>query len=484
MRYYKSYMNRQQVSADLHEKLLTLPTAEQADKPQKRAIHWQQAVAMAACAALLVGVGIGARGWLPATPTVETVRPESTDSPDTALVDDGVMAGTNFHSFTVPSDGGGKMTFPAISYIAYPDAADDGEVARSIAVPEGAFSKDLTEEEVCLILWGSREAMENAHMKAKTGNVPWILFWDGYTVAGRATYDGHGDLWQAMIWGYNEEGAHFEITLAPGHLPPACVVNSGGEVTEIDGVEVTAWKNIYDRDGDGVTDYVYESAFLANNVGVRTRFITPGGTATEKDGTLDYSLLSTLFISFTGRNLTLDHLLTTDAPAFRTADFASLAEARGESAFAPYLPKTEVVPDAWEFYGHLVYQEGIQNKLYVRWSKGYDDVCIWVTLPEDGGCSRDAAVDVNNPAAYDLRLYTIPWCDSVPEQYWDTVNCPAFWAEDMTREVVAARTRQKDTGSSQTNFQVIYPDGTLVKYECDGLTVDEMWLLVEETLPN
>jgi len=31
MRYYKSYMNRQQVSADLHEKLLTLPTAEQAD---------------------------------------------------------------------------------------------------------------------------------------------------------------------------------------------------------------------------------------------------------------------------------------------------------------------------------------------------------------------------------------------------------------------------------------------------------------------
>ena len=33
----------------------------------------------------------------------------------------------------------------------------------------------------------------------------------------------------------------------------------------------------------------------------------------------------------------------------------------------------------------------------------------------------------------------IPWCDSVPEEYRNSVSSPTFRAQDMTREVVAAR---------------------------------------------
>ncbi len=54
--------------------------------------------------------------------------------------------------------------------------------------------------------------------------------------------------------------------------------------------------------------------------------------------------------------------------------------------------------------------------------------------------------DVNRPEQYDLRLYSIPWCDSVPEEYRDTVSMPTFRAEDMSLAVVEARGHEKDTG--------------------------------------
>ena len=117
--------------------------------------------------------------------------------------------------------------------------------------------------------------------------------------------------------------------------------------------------------------------------------------------------------------------------------------------------------------------------LFVRWSRGYDDVEVCVY--RDGYRSYNL-VSPDRPETYDLRLYEIPWCDSVPEEYRETVNCPAFRAEDVSLAVVEARGIEKDTGGLNFDFDVLHPDGTVVSYRCDGMTARQVWELVEETL--
>ena len=95
-------------------------------------------------------------------------------------------------------------------------------------------------------------------------------------------------------------------------------------------------------------------------------------------------------------------------------------------------------------------------------------------------------VDVGAPETYDLRLYPVPRADSVPEEYRETVDNPVFRAEDMSREIVEARAyapnEAGDTNSLRISFSVLHPGGTLVGYNCEGLTVDRVWALVSETL--
>ena len=87
-----------------------------------------------------------------------------------------------------------------------------------------------------------------------------------------------------------------------------------------------------------------------------------------------------------------------------------------------------------------------------------------------------------------MRLYDVPWSESVPEEYRGTVSRPAFRAEDMSLSVVQARVLDRDdAGEGRTvsiRFAVLHPDGTLVKYICKGLTAEQVWAMVEPTLAN
>jgi hypothetical protein len=57
-----------------------------------------------------------------------------------------------------------------------------------------------------------------------------------------------------------------------------------------------------------------------------------------------------------------------------------------------------------------------------------------------------------------------------------------FRAEDMTLDLVKARGTEKDTGGISYAFAVLHPDGTLVVYYCDGISAEQVWQLVEDTL--
>ena len=495
MKYYNSYMERQEVSPELHEKLLDL-------KVQRRPVRpWVKYGALAACAALILGAGVWrlAPASVPAPTPAQSGNQIALDNVPAAEdhpLQAGVIQQGDWETIFVVSDSGmkGKLAFPMIPGIDYPDRTESSDLALSRAYSPGAFTVKLAKEDIQTIFWGPEGRPDAEHPKTGQGDLPWMLFWDGYTVYGTAWYDGQGQLTELTIYG--EKGrAGFELELRLGALPFTCCVdmNRGDVLSEFNGVEIAGWSKVYDRDGDGLDDYICGSEFMTkNDIGVR--FVNQnslmqaeygGGESIDLGGACTFNALFVRHALTDDGGLYLDHLKTAEhIPAWREEEFSTLAQARQEAEFAPYLPTAE--PEGYaayagnkEFYGRLSYQEGTQNMLFVRWSRGYDNV--EVDVYRDGAYPYHL-VSPDEPEAYDLRLYTIPWCDSVPEEYRETVDDPAFKAEDMSLAVVEARGREHDTGGMTWSFDVLHPDGTLVSYRCDGMTAQQVWKLVEETL--
>lgn len=491
MRYYRSYMDRQEISRETHAKLLELKA------PRRTARPWAKYGALAACAALVLGVGVWKLSPAPAPAPAQSGSQLTLDGssvPEDRPLPSGTVALGDWETGFVVGDSSAteKLTFPMIPGIDYRDRTGIPDMALSRAYAPGSFFVDLTKEDIQTIFWGPEGKPQADHPKTEQGDLPWTLFWDGYFVHGSAWYDGQGQLTELTVYG--EKGrAEFELELRLGDLPFNCCVdmNRGDELSEFNGVEVAGWSQVYDRNGDGETDYICGSEFMTqNNIGVR--FVNQnslmqaeysGGENLDLGGSQTFNAL---FVrqALTG-GLYLDHLKTAEhIPAWREEEFSTLAQARQEAEFAPYLPASE--PEGYssytgnkEFYGRLSYQEGIQNMLFVRWSRGYDNVEVAVYRD---GCYTCNPVDPDNLASYDLRLYEIPWCDSVPEEYRETVDHPAFRAEDMSLAIVEARGREHDTGGMTYSFDVIHPGGVVVSYRCDGLTAAQVWEMVCETL--
>lgn len=491
MKYYKSYMDRQEISPTVHENLLNLEPSKRRSGPV-----WAKYGALAACAALIIGVGVWRLAPNPATTPnpPQSAGQFASDYEPLPGEKDVVEPGD---CFVVDSPvESGKLMFPMIPGINYQDITDRSQTSADMSrvyLP-GSFMADLTKEDIQTIFWGSEGKPEASHPKTEQGDLPWMLFWDGYTLRGRALYDGQGQLMELTIWGEKDK-ADFELELRVGGLPFTCCIdlNRGDQISEFNGVEVAGWSQVYDRDGDGRDDYICGSEFMTkNDIGVR--FVNRNGLMRaeyEQDGNMDLGGAQTFNALFVRQALTgdgglyLDHLAVNEnIPAWREEEFATLTQARQEAEFAPYLPTAE--PEGYsayagnkEFNGRLSYQEGRTNMLFVRWSRGYDnvEVCVY----RDGYRSYNL-VSPGQPETYDLRLYPFPWCDSVPEEYWETVNDPAFKAEDMSLAIVEARGREHDTGGMTYSFDVLHLDGTVVSYRCDGMTAEQVWEMVEVTL--
>lgn len=461
---YQDYMDRQQISDRLHQQLLELP------KQGRGHSRWQPWAALAACFTLVLGLGLGL--W---TMEGEPAPPDGSYS---------YLLELDATEFLVQGSGGTEqLMLPFVPWVGFPQTTNIMTQSKTrIALPEGAFSRPLTKEDVQKIFWGPEGKPESAEPGTDTGDLPWMLFWDGYTVKGNALYDGSGQLLWLNLFGEHPGGGSFHLQLAPGDLPPTCVRYEDMGVTDVFGVPVSGWSLIYDRDGDGEEECVCTSQFMAGDVGVRFEN-TDSPFQYDNDKRSGAAFLNSLLVRHAlakDTGLYLTHLMQTeDVPAWRSAEFNNLAQARQEADFAHYLPRQEVA-GYHEFYGRLTYQEGNEHVLWVRWSRGYDDVEVQVQLPE--GDAVHQTVDAGIPASYDTRLYSKPWGDSVPEEYRDSFYSPDFHARDMSLEIIEARGTDKDTGGTAYRFGVLHENGVLVKYSCSGLTAAQVWQLVEPTL--
>ena len=446
MKQYESYMERQEVSASFHEKLLTL------EPPARRSGGWRRWGMLAACCVLAAGLGL----WRL--------------SPHQISCGDGSGGSPVSERQEQPAD-----DVPEITYRREPVSA-----AADIALPDGSFSREIPAEQLAALFAREGESLDS---------VLSALGWTDYVLRGEAIYDGAGQLWLLTVTGQHPDGPEFTLELCPGELPPTCVVTPAQETAQVNGASVSAWYSSWDRDGDGKTEHVCRSEFMAGDVGVRYENVDAPFTARygSTDGELGGAQkLNAMAVGrIIGRGIELKGVMTAEnVPAWREESFSTLNQARQEEEFAPYLP-AENMPGYGEFYGRLSWQEGSYHDLFVRWSRGYDDVEVAVCR-----CSQPqyALADVNAPEQYDVRRYDIPWSESVPEEYRDTVYDPVFRAEDMSFSVVQARTLYRnDTGEERTSrirFSVLHPDGTLVRYICKGLTAEQVWAMVEPTLGN
>lgn len=461
MKYYNQYMDSQQVSPDFHRTLCEL-------KPRPRRSHVRQAAALAACGAaacLALYVGLSPAS-APNQVASDAIVPGIQDT-----IGPGDSSG-----YLVPNSGQGTTNFFCMGGIDYVPWETEVDGSLRYDVQEGSFGRTLTQEQLFDLFWPNDDGE----------GIPWTLFWAGYTLKADAIYDKEGSLLWVTVVG-SKGDAHFSLQLSPDQLPPTCV--AGPEPTYYDyfGTEIAAWTSTGDWNDDGAEET--KATIQAVKDGIGVRFVNYGQTNQDgEDTALDFN---SLFVNRTfageGIQLTLDHLrTTTDIPDWRADTFSSLEEARQEADFTPYLPAS--APAGYgEFEGKLSYQEGVRNTLFLRWSQGLADVTVRVSLPE-GGAPQGEPVDVSNPAAYDVRLYSIPWYDSVPEEYRNSVSSPTFRAQDMTREVIAARSLSyQDAGDidgPRINFTIRYSDGTEAEYTSKGLSEDALWAMISPTLPG
>lgn len=494
MKYYRSYMDRQEISPERHEQLMDLNVGRKA--PSR---PWTRYAALAACAALVLGAGLWKGLGIGKMPTASNVsNPELVSDARQPGEADAAPQCDNLQGFvvSVPEDAG-KLAFPALPDIQYQDRSSIPEAEASRAIAPGSFTVDLTKEDIQAIFWGPAGKPEAEHPKLEQGDLPWALFWEGYTLRGYAWYDGEGQFTELTIYGAKDK-ASFTLELRLGALPFSCVVYGGTASSEMMGTPVNGWFRAYDRDGDGQTDYICGSEFMAdNNIGVRFENINAsmqseygGAGGMELGGAETFNALFVRQVLAGDGGLYLDHLMRRDSvPAWRKATFDTLEQARQEADFAPYLPTAE--PEGYsaytgnkDFFARLSYQEGRQNQLFVRWSREYDDVEVCVQLPEGENFPYQPypTVDISVPESYDTRLYDIPWWDTVPEEYRAGFYDVTFRAEDMSLEAVEARQIPRDMGGEGFHFNVLHPNGVVVSYYCNGVTAQEVWEMVESTL--
>ncbi len=94
----------------------------------------------------------------------------------------------------------------------------------------------------------------------------------------------------------------------------------------------------------------------------------------------------------------------------------------------------------------------------------------------------DWLVDVEKPEEYDMGLYTIPWSESVPQELYILLTNATFSPDQITPEIVAARTWQAseegDASGRRTSINILYRDNVLVEISSKGPSEEEIYALI------
>ena len=150
----------------------------------------------------------------------------------------------------------------------------------------------------------------------------------------------------------------------------------------------------------------------------------------------------------------------------------STEEQARDSKLGAYIPR--MLPAGYSFENA---QTDDRGQLYLCWTSGMDTIRISVTCVEAGELET---VDISRPETYDVRLYELPYGETVPREYWTVFDNPVFLEEDFSFEAVASRMKScqdaKDTDIPGGRFSILYPDGILVGFDGCG-SAEDIWTM-------
>ena len=148
--------------------------------------------------------------------------------------------------------------------------------------------------------------------------------------------------------------------------------------------------------------------------------------------------------------------------------------ARADAVYGRYVDVQ--VPEGYS------YESGIRSTdhLHVIWHRGMEEISISCRQADEA--VSDWLVDTDISEEYDLGLYSIPWCDSVPGELIQKVNNATFRPDQITQEIVAARSyqvqEQGDASGWRTQIAVLYSDNVLVEIRSKGPSPEEIYELI------
>lgn len=232
MKSYKSYMDRITVSPALHEKL------QNPVEPKKTRPPWRKYGVLAACLALVLGVGIyRVAQWhaleenfrFDSEPPMQTsseaidLAPEDPDYAEPGMK---TLGGYEVQEQIAGVD---VTTYHILPWIDYGTVSGETATAAMFDwdIPKGSTRRDLSREEIAALLGG--EDVLSTH-----------LDWDSYQLTGWAAWYEDGSFWGAYLNGWAGPLDHFEFAVTAGTLPPTCIVLPGSAEQDIWGVMVTA----------------------------------------------------------------------------------------------------------------------------------------------------------------------------------------------------------------------------------------------------
>ena len=163
--------------------------------------------------------------------------------------------------------------------------------------------------------------------------------------------------------------------------------------------------------------------------------------------------------------------------AFDTGALKSVTEkeARSWAQVGAYIPQN--LPEGYCIESAYINPE--RQSVTMTWLRGMDHIMISVSSVEPGTVET---VDISKPETYDERLYGIPYADTVPEEYRESVDNPVFDFSDMDFETGLELMNSRmisyddagDTDTPRGRFSILVEDEILLYFNGRG-TPEEVW---------
>lgn len=153
-------------------------------------------------------------------------------------------------------------------------------------------------------------------------------------------------------------------------------------------------------------------------------------------------------------------------------------DARGWMPLGAYLPQD--LPKGYRVESAFIDLE--TQSVTMTWLQGMDYITVSVSSVEPGTVET---VDISKTETYDKRLYEVPYAETVPRKYRETVDNPVFDFSDMDSETglelvssrMIAYDDAGDTDTPRGNFSVLIEDDVLLYFNGRG-TPEEIWDMI------